>query len=70
MAKQKKKRNKSYSGSVANTRPAVTRVMAINRSKTGQWWYDHKRMVRIGAIAAGILFIVVLVVVGIIGLLF
>lgn len=69
MVKQKKKRNKAYSGSAAATRPAVTHVVAVNRSKFGQWWYDNKRKVRIGGIIAAISFAVFLIIVGIIGLL-
>lgn len=69
MVKQKKKRNKTYSGAAAATRPAVTRVVAVNRGKVGQWWYDNKRKVRIGGIAAAISFAVFLIIVGIVGLL-
>lgn len=47
MAKQKKKRNKVYTGvDAAATRPTITRISAVNRSKIGQWWYDNKRIVR------------------------
>ena len=55
MAKQKKKRNKKYSGSeAAVTRPTVTRVKAVNRGKIGQWWFDHKRVAKPVSIAAAI----------------
>lgn len=70
MSKQKKKRNKAYTGvDAAHTRPTVTRIAAINRSKSGQWWFDHKRIVRIGAIAAGILLVLVILIIGLVGLL-
>lgn len=47
MAKQKKKRNKKYTGAdAAMTRPSVTRVEAVHRSKLGQWWYDRKRVLK------------------------
>jgi hypothetical protein len=63
MAKQKKKRNKKYSGSeAAITKPKVTRVQAVNRSKTGQWWVEHKRIAKpliiAGSVIAGIITLV------------
>jgi hypothetical protein len=55
MAKQKKKRNKAYSGSdAAVTRPIITRISAANRSKLGQWWFDRKRVLRPVLIASAI----------------
>ncbi len=45
--KVKKKRNKVYRGAdAAVTRPSVTRISAANRSKIGQWWFDHKRIAK------------------------
>ena len=45
--KQKKKRNKVYRGADASvTRPSVTRISAVHRSKPAQWWFDHKRIAR------------------------
>lgn len=47
MAKQKKKRNKKYSGAdAAMTRPSVTRVQAVSRSRPQQWWHDNKRVAK------------------------
>ena len=69
MSKQKKKRNKAYTGNdAANVRPVVTRVQAINRGKAGQWWYDHKKFARPVAIAVGILFLIIIIITGIVGL--
>ncbi len=52
--KQKKKRNKQYRGAdAAMARPSVTRISAANRSKLGQWWFEHKRVARPVLIAAG-----------------
>ena len=69
MAKQKKKRNKVYTGSdAANARPVVTRISAVNRSKAGQWWYDRRRFVKPVGIGVGILLLLIIVIVGIIGL--
>jgi hypothetical protein len=53
MAKQKKKRNKPYSGSSAAMRPTVTRLSAEKRSKPRQWWIDNKRIAKPVAITAG-----------------
>ncbi len=51
--KSKKKRNKQYRGADASvTRPVVTKISAANRSKFGQWWFDHKRIARPVIIAA------------------
>jgi hypothetical protein len=45
--KPKKKRNKQYRGiDAAITRPTVTRISAVKRSKLGQWWFDHKRVAK------------------------
>lgn len=51
--KQRKKRNKTYTGAdAAITRPVVTKISAVNRSKPGQWWFDHKRIAKPIIIAA------------------
>ena len=53
MAKQKKKRNKKYTGAdAAVVRPSVTKVQAVSRSPLGQWWFDHKRIVKLVAIVS------------------
>lgn len=47
MTKQKKKRNKAYTGAdAAMTRPVVTRISAANRNKVGQWWFDRKSFLK------------------------
>jgi len=62
--KQKKKRNKVYQGAdAAVTRPVITKVSAVNRSKVGQWWFDHKRIARPVLIGTGVVaFLIVLIV--------
>jgi hypothetical protein len=51
--KQKKKRNKAYTGvDAAVTRPVVTKISAVNRNPVSQWWFDHKRIARPIIIAA------------------
>lgn len=60
MAKQKKKRNKHYTGQDAKTNtPQVIRVEAVQRSRVGQWWHEKKRFAKPVAIAAAVVFIVV-----------
>ena len=47
MAKVKKKRNKKYTGAdAAATRPTLTRVQAVNRSKLGQWLFENQKMLK------------------------
>ena len=65
----KKKRNKSYKGSgAAVTRPKITRVQAVNRSRPHQWWVDNKRIAKPALIATGIGGLVVVVIIGIVGI--
>ena len=65
MAKQKKKRTKKYTGSqAAKSRPTITRVQAVNRSKIGQWWFERKRVVKPVTIAGSIIVGIILLVVG------
>lgn len=60
MAKQKKKRNKSYSGTEASiTRPTVTRLTAANRNKLQQWWFEKKRFAKPALIGSGIAIVVI-----------
>ncbi len=45
--KQKKKRNKVYTGAdAATSRPIITKISAANRNRVGQWWFEHKRVAR------------------------
>lgn len=53
--KVKKKRNKQYRGiDAAITKPSVTRISAANRSKLGQWWFEHKKIARPVLITVGV----------------
>jgi hypothetical protein len=62
--KQKKKRNKVYQGAeAAVTRPTVTKITAVNRSRVGQWWFDHKRIARPILIAAAVIAIIVILII-------
>lgn len=58
--KQKKKRNKVYTGvDAAMTKPVITRITAANRSKLGQWWFENKRIAKPVLITSGVVIIVV-----------
>lgn len=60
MAKQKKKRNKAYTGNdAAISRPTITRVSAVNRNKLQQWWFEKKRIVKPVGITVGVVSLVV-----------
>jgi len=55
--KQKKKRNKVYSGVDASIdKPVVTRISAVHRSKPKQWWFDNKRVAKPVLIISAIVF--------------
>ncbi len=63
MVKQKKKRNKTYSGSGASiTRPTITKVSAVNRGRVGQWWYDNKRIAKPALITSGVIALIVVII--------
>lgn len=60
MAKQKKKRNKVYRGKdAAVTRPAVTRISAVNRGRMRQWWFEKKRVAKPILITSGVVLAIV-----------
>jgi len=67
MAKQKKKRNKPYTGiDAAMTQPVITRISAANRSKLGQWWFEHKKTLKPVLITSGIVIFVIILIIEII----
>ncbi len=67
MAKNKKKRNKVYAGvDAAITKPVITRISAVNRSKPAQWWFEHKTAAKPILITAGIIVFVILIVIEIV----
>lgn len=60
MSKQKKKRNKAYRGiDAAVTKPTVTRVSATSRSRTRQWWFEKKRILKPALIAGAVVVVIV-----------
>jgi hypothetical protein len=63
MGKQKKKRNKIYTGNdAAVTRPVITRISASNRNKLAQWWFEHKRIAKPVLIAAGVILALIILI--------
>lgn len=64
MAKQKKKRNKAYTGAdAAVTRPVITRISAANRSRFGQWWFDNKRVLKPVLITSGVVLALIIIII-------
>ena len=62
--KQKKKRNKVYTGvDAAISRPIVTKISAANRNKVSQWWFEHKRVARPIIIAVAIAAAIVILII-------
>jgi hypothetical protein len=63
MSRRNKKRTKRYSGEdakqTAGTETVVHRYEAVNRSAAGEWWQRKKRSVKIIAIAAGIVVLLI-----------
>lgn len=41
------------------TRPTITRVEAVHRSKLGQWWHDRRRTLKPILIAGVVVLIIV-----------
>lgn len=65
--KVKKKRNKQYRGADATlTKPSVTRISAVQRTKIGQWWFDRKKVLKPVLIASGVVIVIVWLIVEII----
>ena len=63
MGKNKKKRNKVYSGvDAAITKPTITHISAANRTKLGQWWFEHKRIAKPVLITSGVVVAVVVII--------
>lgn len=67
MGKNKKKRNKVYTGvDAAMTQPVITKISAVNRSKPAQWWFDHKRIAKPILITSGIIVFVIIIIIEIV----
>jgi hypothetical protein len=60
MAKQKKKRNKQYTGVDARIeRPTVTKLTAVKRNFVQQWWLEKKQFAKPVLIAAAVAIVVI-----------
>lgn len=71
MAKQKKKRNKKYTGADAkSTQPNVIKVNAVRRSPAGQWWHEKKKIVKTATIAAAVIILLIWLIYTLLGLIF
>ena len=71
MSRKHKKRNKPYTGQDAvPDQPVVHRYTAVVRSPIGEWWQEHKRMVRIVSIIGGIVLIATFLVFELVNLIF
>lgn len=69
MAKNKKKRNKTYTGvDAAVTKPIITKISAANRSKLGQWWFDNKKIAKPVLITSGVIIFIIIMIIEIIQL--
>lgn len=67
--KQKKKRNKAYTGvDAAVSRPIVTKISAVNRNPVSQWWFDHKRIARPVIIAVLIALGITVLIIGLVNI--
>jgi len=69
MSKHKKKRNKVYTGvDAAMTKPIITKISAVNRSKPAQWWLDNKKLAKPILITSGIVIFLIIVIIEIVRL--
>ena len=67
--KQRKKRNKRYSGADARVQtPVVTRVSAEELNSFQEWWRTYGRLTKFIGMAIGVIILLVLLVIGIIGI--
>jgi len=67
MGKNKKKRNKAYTGvDAAMTKPVITKISAVNRNKPAQWWFDHKRIAKPILITSGVVIFVIVIIIEIV----
>ncbi len=71
MSRKHKKRNKQYTGEdYVPDQPVIHRYTAVVRSPLGEWWQEHKRMVRVVSIITGIVLVVSFLVFELVNLIF
>lgn len=59
MSKQKKKRNKAYTGAGSNAaRPQTIRIEAVQRNRVQLWWLERKKVLKPALIATVVIIIV------------
>ncbi len=60
MSKQKKKRNKPYTGAGSNAapRPQTIRVEAVQRGRVQLWWHERKRVLKPVLITAAVIAVI------------
>jgi len=69
MSKNKKKRNKTYTGAdAAIIKPVITRIEAVQRSKIGQFWFERKKLIKPILITSGIIIAVIILILQIVSL--
>ena len=67
MSKNKKKRNKVYAGAdAAMTKPVITRIEAVQRSKIGQFWFEKKKVIKPILVTSGVVVVIIVLIVQII----
>lgn len=67
--KNKKKRNKTYTGiDAAPSKATVTRIEAVSRNKVSQWWFDNKKIAKPVMIALAVVAFTIMIVAQIIQL--
>lgn len=64
----KKKRTKRHKGNPAAARPTIIKLNAVRRNPVHQWWIDNRRLAKPALIAAGVVLIIIVCLVGIIGI--
>ena len=65
--KQKKKRNKVYTGAdAALSRPVITKISAANRNPISQWWFEKKRIARPIIIGVAVVFVLIILIIEIV----
>jgi len=59
MSKQKKKRNKAYTGAGSNAaRPQTIRIEAVQRNRAQLWWHERKRVLKPVLITTAVVIVV------------
>lgn len=59
-SRQKKRRNKAYTGAdAASNQPTVRRYTAVERSRMSEWWHEKKRTIKVVSAISAILLILI-----------